>query len=348
MKALRWHGHLDLRIDDVPVPTIIDPDDVIIAVEACGICGSDVEEVRHGPIVIPTDEPHPLTATVAPVTLGHEIVGRVIAAGEQSGIDVGTRVAPLPLIWCGECTACLAGAIGRCEKVAVLGLARDGGLGELVRVRGQHCVTVPEDMPPRVAATVEPYSVAIHALSGIDVEGLPIAVVGFGSVGACVADVAIANGAGSVVAIDPDAGVRNRAVHGGAELAVHPDETGGIEAPLVVEASGALRGLATAAEVVTSGGTIILVGIRGGEVPVESSKLVFGEVTVVGRVGHDLTTMRASVAGLSNGSIGSRFADAEVVDLAFARRYLLGDTEFQSGRKIIVRPYLDESVSSKQ
>lgn len=342
MKALRWHDRLDLRIDEVPQPTIVSPDDVIIAVEACGICGSDVEEVRHGPMVIPTEGPHPLTAAVAPITLGHEIVGRVVATGEQSGMEVGSRVVPMAVIWCGECSACLAGAISRCEKSAVVGLSSDGGFAEFVRVRGQRCVIVPDDMPTPLAAMVEPYAVAIHTLDGFDLDGLSIAVVGFGSIGACVADLAIAAGAGSVVAVDPNIDTRSRALQGGVDFAVHPDDAGDIGAQLVVEASGAERGLATAVEAAASGGSVVVAGIRAGEVPVAVSKVVLGALTVVGRVGYDLDAMRTSATGLADGSIGSRFHDTKVVDLAFAMNYLLGDKEFQYGRKVIVRPFQEE------
>ncbi|NOX21822.1 MAG: alcohol dehydrogenase catalytic domain-containing protein [Actinobacteria bacterium] len=338
MEALRWHGRFDVRIDDVPTPTVDSPNDVVIAVEACGVCGSDVEEAKHGPLVIPTVRPHPLSGQIAPITLGHEIVGRVVEAGERAGVEVGTRVVPTPVVWCGECQACLTGATGRCEKVGVVGLTSDGGLAKFVRVNGEHCVPIHEAVPTAIAVLAEPYAVAIHALKGIDVADQTVAVVGFGSVGACVADVALAGGAGAVVAIDPDSRARNRALAGGVRAAVPPTGAIDLSAQLVFEASGARRGLATAVEAVAPGGTVVLLGIREGENPVMASKIVFGEVTVIGRVGHDLDAMRVSVDRLSGGSIGSRFREHDVVDLAFAKSYLTGNQESQRGRKVIVQP----------
>jgi (R,R)-butanediol dehydrogenase / meso-butanediol dehydrogenase / diacetyl reductase len=92
MRAARWHGRHDVRVEEVPVPEP-QPDQALVAVEWCGICGTDLEEYKEGPVSIPVGEPHPLTGRKAPVTLGHEIVGRVVEpARDGSGPPKGARV----------------------------------------------------------------------------------------------------------------------------------------------------------------------------------------------------------------------------------------------------------------
>jgi Alcohol dehydrogenase GroES-like domain/Alcohol dehydrogenase GroES-associated len=80
MKAVRWHGRRDIRVETVPDPTP-GPREVVLRVEWCGICGTDVEEYLTGPHWIPTERPNPLTGARAPLTLGHEFAGEVVAVG---------------------------------------------------------------------------------------------------------------------------------------------------------------------------------------------------------------------------------------------------------------------------
>ena len=82
MKAALWHKRNDIRIEVVPDP-VPGPDEVILKVEYCGICGTDLEEYRHGPILIPTGTPNLLTGIAAPIILGHEFIGEVVEVGRD-------------------------------------------------------------------------------------------------------------------------------------------------------------------------------------------------------------------------------------------------------------------------
>src|SRR5437899_2224280 len=75
MKAALWHARDDVRVEEVPEPGAPGPDEVIIRVSACGICGTDLEEYRAGPLFIHVGQPNPLTGRQAPMTLGHEFAG---------------------------------------------------------------------------------------------------------------------------------------------------------------------------------------------------------------------------------------------------------------------------------
>ncbi len=91
MKALRWHGVKDVRLEHIAEPTV-SQGKVKIKVEWCGICGSDLHEYTAGPIFIPTEEPHPLSKDKAPVVLGHEFSGQVVEIGEGiTNVKVGDR-----------------------------------------------------------------------------------------------------------------------------------------------------------------------------------------------------------------------------------------------------------------
>jgi (R,R)-butanediol dehydrogenase/meso-butanediol dehydrogenase/diacetyl reductase len=103
MKAVRWHGRRDIRVETVPDPTP-GPREVVLRVEWRGICGTDVEEYLTGPHWIPTERPKPLTGARPPFTLGHEVAGEVVAvAREVCRLRPGARVAPDTLISCGHC-----------------------------------------------------------------------------------------------------------------------------------------------------------------------------------------------------------------------------------------------------
>src|SRR5438132_4176971 len=107
MLALRWHGRGDVRLDEVPVPSAPGAGHVQLRVSWCGICWTDLEEYRHGPVFIPVGKKNALTGRSAPLTLGHEFAGEVIAVGD--GIErsrLGERVAADTLIFCGTCYWC--------------------------------------------------------------------------------------------------------------------------------------------------------------------------------------------------------------------------------------------------
>ena len=102
MRAARWYGAGDVRVEDVPLPEAPPLGMVDVAISRCGICGTDVGEFRKGPFLIRSG-PHPLTGHEPPVTLGHEFSGRVIATGEGVTVAPGTRVTADACWRCGRC-----------------------------------------------------------------------------------------------------------------------------------------------------------------------------------------------------------------------------------------------------
>lgn len=302
MKALRWFGRGDVRLVDVPVP-VPGPGEVLVEVRLCGICGSDVEEYRDGPVVVPTS-PHPLTGRSAPLTLGHEVVGVVVSGGM---LAPGTPVVPDVVLGCGSCWWCLRGDYPLCERGAALGLQGDGGLAEFLVAPASRCVVLPAGMPFSTAVFAEPTAVAVRALSKAgDVSKAVVAVVGAGAIGLLVTQVARARGA-TVVATDPDPARRELAVACGAvasnDAAVH-ELTGGRGADVVVECAGTPAAVHTALALCRRGGTTVLLGVTPSAVPVSTLDLVLGEKRVVGSASHRWDTdVRGAVTLLHGGQV---------------------------------------------
>jgi len=140
MRAARFYNKSDIRIDDIPIPTPKE-NQVLISVEWCGICGSDLHEYEHGPLTIPHSTPHAISGEVLPVTLGHEFCGRVSQVGEgckkesEGGLKVGDAVMVDPRLFCRACGLCEGGASNGCASWGFRGLSGGGGgLSEFVAV----------------------------------------------------------------------------------------------------------------------------------------------------------------------------------------------------------------------
>ena len=181
---------------------------VLLRVSWCGICGTDVEEYRDGPVVIPVDGPNPLTGQCAPVTLGHEFAGEVVEVGaEVRGLAVGDRVVPDICLFCGECHYCRRHEYALCLDWAAIGLHGDGGLAEYVRVPARQCVRLPDAISDEEAALIETIEVAVRAIRHAGVRlGDSVAIVGDGAVGLITLQVARAAGATKVILLGHRAG----------------------------------------------------------------------------------------------------------------------------------------------
>ena len=303
MKAARFHGPGDIRIDDVPEPTP-GPGQVQVAVDWCGICGTDLHEYLEGPIFIPPKgSPHPITGAEVPVVMGHEFAGVVSAVGAGvTNVREGDKVAVEPYYVCGECAACAAGRYNICRKLGFVGLAGDqGGFAEkcVVDSRWAHPLG---DLPTDIGALVEPLAVAYHAvrLSGLrpgQGTGASTAVVfGAGPIGLVTVASLKAVGAGQVISVEMAAARKAKAGVAGADVVLDPTETdvpeavreltGGAGADVAFECAGIDAVLASAIASVRPGGTVVNVAIWGHEASVAVNELVFSEVSLIGSLAY--------------------------------------------------------------
>jgi threonine dehydrogenase-like Zn-dependent dehydrogenase len=267
-----------LAIEERPEPSVAD-DEVLLDVEACGVCGTDLH-------ILSTPPSHPANVGVV---LGHEFVGRVRerGAGVES-VGVGDRVAVAPNLWCGECAWCRRGLRNQCERGTTYGIFVDGGLAPLVAVKARACFPISTDLPAHVAALAEPLSTVVHgARQAQAFPGERAVVIGGGPIGAMFCALLTLAGA-SVTVVEP---VRERAELAaalGAVDVVSPDGVGGLEAEIVVDAVGSQ--LAAALEVVARGGRVLLFGMNEhARAEVAQSRITRDELTVLGSyVGQDV------------------------------------------------------------
>lgn len=324
MRAVRWHGRGDVRVEEVPDP-VPGPGQVLVRVELCGICGTDVEEYRHGPVTIPVAGPHPLTGRSAPVVLGHEPLGSVVAAGPGTAAPPsGTRVVPDVVLGCGTCWWCRRHQEGLCERHAVRGLHVDGGLAELMLADAGTLVTVDAALPAHAAVLAEPLSVAVRAVGKAgDLTGATVAVHGAGTIGLLTVQVARAAGA-AVVAVDLVEHRRTLAVAAGAAVAGRPEQaarlvaefTGGRGADVVFECAGQATVLPDVIALSRRGGTVVLVGFADALAPLPLLPVVLGERHLIGTAAHLWDTdVTSAVRMLSSGVVDADLLPTRVIGL---------------------------------
>ncbi|HET7596250.1 MAG TPA: alcohol dehydrogenase catalytic domain-containing protein [Burkholderiales bacterium] len=262
MKATVLHGAADLRHETVADPAP-DAGEVIVRVEACSICGSDLHGF-HGK--------HP--RLVFPRILGHEFSGEVVALGSGvRDIPTGTRVCCDIDIHCGACGPCLDGRTNICDKLRTLGFDRDGGYAQYVAVPAVNLYPLPESVTYDQAAAVQVLGIGYHAVAHRvrPRSGERVAVIGAGPVGLGAALVAKALGA-EVTVFEPLSYRLAMARKLGVERALNPLDidlrgevlalTGGRGFDKVVECVGGFqeKTVQMAVDLVKRGGQITIVG----------------------------------------------------------------------------------------
>ncbi len=263
-----------------------------MAVEWCGICGTDLEEYLHGPLLVPTT-PHALTGEQAPLILGHEVSARVIAAGRNVALEEGQLVALDGYYFCGDCPGCRRHEVQLCERWGHIGLSAPGGLAERLTVPARMAVAATEDVASDSLAMAEPFSVAVRALRrGRVVAGERVAVLGGGSIGLAVLQVARAANA-EVTVVEPNTGRRALATQLGAHVVAEGKDLGG-GFDLALDCTGMPAVVASGLASLRQGGRLVVVGIPLGAVSMDLRRVVLDELTVLGTIGHvwdeDFTT----------------------------------------------------------
>ena len=286
MIAAVYHGRHDIRVQEWPAPPSPPPGWVTVAITYCGICGTDIDEYLHGPVVIPTS-PHPLTGAQAPLVLGHEGAGVVLAAGAGSGIDPGTRVGLENSVGCGHCPACLSGNRQLCPQLAVMGLMMDGALAESVNVPASMCAAMPAGLPDEAGALAESLAVAVRAVRRAgSVAGIDVHVFGAGTIGLMAAQVARAAGARSVTLRDPSAARLVRAEAFGFEVA--PPGADGGRAQVVLECTGTAAGLRDSLSATAKSGTTVVVGVHDRPREIDLVSMLMDERVMLASLSHSM------------------------------------------------------------
>jgi (R,R)-butanediol dehydrogenase/meso-butanediol dehydrogenase/diacetyl reductase len=296
MKAVVYHGPLDVRVEEVPEPGPPGPDEVLVAPLMGSLCGTDVTEFVTGPKMIPLHHPHPVSGHRGPVILGHEFMGIVVEVGVAvTDLQVGQRVVPGAGMWCGRCPPCLAGRSNICEHAVLYGIHTHGGLAERVTVPARMCAAVPEACSNEAAALAQPCAVAMHALGRASIEpGQRVALFGVGGIGGFLLAALLARTQGDlsliVVDVDERKGHFIERLGASASTFILADEltetaildlTEGWGVDLVIEASGSPTAVQQALAVIRKGGTLLQVGMPAGRVSLPLGQVVPREVDIV-------------------------------------------------------------------
>ncbi len=283
MKALVFHGPRQLRWEEwaLPAPAA---GEVVVAVRAVGICGSDV----HGF----TGESG---RRVPPLVMGHEATGEVVELGPAVPADwLGRRVVLQPFVWCGECDMCRSGRTNLCRRRQFFGATIGGAMAERLVAPVRNLVPLPDALSFAHGTLAEPSSVALHAVHRAgDLRGKTALIAGCGPIGLLTLLAAQRAGAGAVVMTDvvPERLALARAL--GAQAAVDPRDEGwrgqvaelaGVangEFDVAFDAVGITATFQQAIQVLRPGGSVIALG-GWQTVPVNLGPLVAREIVVRG------------------------------------------------------------------
>jgi propanol-preferring alcohol dehydrogenase len=274
---------------EIPRPA---PDEVLVQVRACGLCGTDLHLALEGT----------LTVDHTPITLGHEAAGVIAETGRNvSTVKEGDRIAIFPAISCGRCRYCAIGRESLCDASRIYGMDRDGALAEYIVIKDRSAIPMPDEIPFDVGAiTTDSVATPFHALRtrGALRAGETVAVIGVGGLGSHAIQLARLMGASRVIAVDVNERVLARSRRLGADLAINPTETDpaprirkdldidGVD--LALEFVGLPETVETAIRCLKKGGRAVIVGIGPARPTLPPLALFVGrEQAVLGSFGMD-------------------------------------------------------------
>jgi L-iditol 2-dehydrogenase len=289
VRVATWRGAQQFTLDEAPEP-VPGPRQVVVAVRAAGICGTDVHATQG------------LFPWTPPRVLGHEYTGVVTAVGRGVGRGlVGRAVACEPSYGCGACAECAAGRVSQCPRCT-----RVGGFAERVALPAACVHPLPRGLDPVTAALTEP---AACCLSGLEMYAMPrgatVLVMGGGIMGLLTMVLARRRGARRLVLSDPLEERRQIARRLGAAVVVDPTKedlrarimalTGGRGADVVCEAVGKPELVAQALTLVKPAGVVQLVGVspRDARLPLDLWDVHFREIRIHGAFGRGTAFRRA-------------------------------------------------------
>lgn len=313
MKAVVYHAPNDVRVEDVARPSC-GAGELLVKVDACAVCGSDLKSFRHGnPRIKP------------PLTMGHEFSGVVEQFGEGvSGLAAGQRVVMATTVSCGQCAYCRRGWRNICADLAPMGFSYPGGMAEWVLIparalRNGHVVKVPPGVKAEHACLAEPVSCAVNSMANSNLAAADaVVVLGAGPMGLLNVAVARAMGAGKIILAEVNEKRLAMAEGFGADVLVNPSredlarrvlaETGGLGADVAIVAAPARRPQEQALGLVRRRGTVCLFASlpKGdSELTIDSRTVHYGELRLVGSSDSTPEHVTTAVELIASGKVPS-------------------------------------------
>lgn len=290
---------------DVGTPHVTD-NGVIVEIEACGVCGTDVSAYKTG-------RPY------NPAVCGHEWVGRIVEAGaDVRDRQVGERVSVAVPQRCGRCRPCQLGPGHRCVAAFSVATGRDdhapahGGFATHLGVHEERVMPIPETMAVEVAAQIEPAAICHHGVARTSAAtGGTVLVQGAGPIGLStvqwLAQIELEN----LVVVEPNPARRSLAERLGATVAVTPqdargaigDLTNGYGVDVVYECVGLPFAIQEAVERTRPRGSVCLLGVPNGAAEISPRLWLANEITVGGAIAYDRADFDATIAAFASGAI---------------------------------------------
>jgi 2-desacetyl-2-hydroxyethyl bacteriochlorophyllide A dehydrogenase len=334
MKAALFEkaGSLNVRLR--PLRALLQSE-VLVKVEACGVCGTDVH------ILDGTSRSSP------PVVLGHEYAGIVEEVGnEVRGIVAGQRVAVDPNISCGVCYYCRRGLVHLCANLRALGVDIDGGMAEFCIAPMKQVYALPDRMKPGVSVFIEPLSCAIHGIDRANISiGDTVVILGGGTIGLLMLQLAKNAGAARTILVEPLEHKRRIATELGADIVINPKEIDTkssiidmteFGADVVIECAGSPQTAQLSLELARRGGTVEFFGVCpiGEKILIEPNQVYFKELTIVGSYVNPNTFSRAIVL-LDSGKVRVDNFDTTAFSLEEVHKALAFQREGKTIKSII-------------
>lgn len=308
MRAVIIDGPGNFRVGSVPDPTP-KPDEVVIRVGACGICGTDLH-ILDGEFL-----------ANYPIVPGHEFAGEVVAVGSnvaqskgngEPGITVGSRVAVQPNLYCGHCEPCRTGHENLCLDYTAVGVTLNGGIAEYVTAPASLAYVLPDTLSLREGALIEPVSCAVHGMHSLSPKsGDTCLIVGAGTMGLLLLQLIVRGGASRVAVVDVNAQRLTRAeqlgatrTYTGIEQALK-DEPRGFNC--VIDATGVPAVIEQAFMAVKRGGKFMIFGVAPHEARVSLSpfRIYNDEINIIGSMAV-LFSFQAALDLISAGVINTQ------------------------------------------
>jgi threonine dehydrogenase-like Zn-dependent dehydrogenase len=319
MRSVRWHSSTgELAVEEVPIPDI-GPMEVLVKVDACGICLSDVHLIDRS-----------IPAVISDVTPGHESSGTIARVGEVvQGWNVGDRVTVAGGKPCMQCANCTAGRLEDCLAFNIMGFMYDGAWAEYVVAPFFTISRVPDNVPPEQAAIIAdavatPYA-ALSERAALR-PGESIGLWGIGGLGTHATQIARILGAGLIIAVDPLESARKRALSVGADIAVDPAtedvqsivmrETGGVGLDVAVDLVGKNVVLMQMQWCVSRAGRLVMVGLSMD--PLELGPgILFGVrgLSLLGNIGYRKKHLDELLSLVSRGRLDLSGSISDVISL---------------------------------
>lgn len=295
MKAVRLERVGELALQEVPLPQP-GPGEVVLKVEAAGICGTD-RHLFHG-----TFPARP------PVTLCHEFAGVVTAVGAGVALQPGDRVACDPNIPCGLCAPCRRGRPNLCQANVAIGLHRDGGFADYACIPAHRAHLLPPGMTSEQGAFAEPLACTLHGLDVARlVPGERALVLGGGVIGLLAVQLARAAGAEVMLVTRHPAKRETALAFGARHAAASAEEARALwpeGADCVLECAGVTETMALAPSLAAPGGRVVILGVlpQGEKLAWEPFDLLFREVAILPAFINPFTQGRA-LALIAHGTV---------------------------------------------